>query len=290
MWQENFGRRYTDSYLHNGQHTEEINNLKDLKNMITMLILILDGRLTLRVNRTPTQTVCTDAHSVAQHKLNVMDHISLTRTRVAQDCTSFVSQNCCHPRVMSRSLPSLSTYLTYLSDVLSLHSHVLWRTIHIYPPKIHGRVADQHKSHLSQVMSHKWSRPNSSIPTQSSLKTSSRGKIELDRNLGTDPCVKSLSHPTVKDTRRPWFSGKPLQTLILKIENYRKMLASHPVHAKSRRLSIISNTTRETGSSKDTKERSKCTTYSSWLLKMSSSSQEPRALRETGCNVFFVKE
>ena len=39
--------------------------------------------------------------------------------------------------------------LTYLSDVLSLTHQVLWRTIYIYPAKMHGRVADQHKSHLS---------------------------------------------------------------------------------------------------------------------------------------------
>ena len=52
---------------------------------------------------------------------------------------------------------------------------------------VHGRVADQHKSHLSQVMGPSRSSSRTSTPKRSSLKTSSPKKIELDRNLGTDP-------------------------------------------------------------------------------------------------------
>ena len=49
----------------------------------------------------------------------------------------------------------------------------------IYPAMFHGRVADQHRSHLSQVMS-----PNSSRPKRSSLKTSSREKLSLKGIFG----------------------------------------------------------------------------------------------------------
>ena len=54
--------------------------------------------------------------------------------------------------------------------------------MNIYLAMFHGRVADQHKSHLSQVMS-----PKPSRPKRSSLKTSSPEELSFDRNLGTDP-------------------------------------------------------------------------------------------------------
>ena len=74
-------------------------------------------------------------------------------------------------------------YLTYLTDnFTNTHTQDLRYTMNIYPAMFHGRVADQHKSHLPQFMS-----PSSSRPKGSNLKTSSPEKIELDRNLGTDP-------------------------------------------------------------------------------------------------------
>ena len=65
------------------------------------------------------------------------------------------------------------TYLAFLSEhqiwyPITQHTQDLWYTIHIFSAKFHGRVADQHKSHLSQVMS-----PKPSRPKRSSLKTSS---------------------------------------------------------------------------------------------------------------------
>ena len=85
--------------------------------------------LTICMNRTPTQTACTDAHSVSQHILNRMITFHHANTRGSR-LHIFVSQNSGHPRVMSRSLPHLTltdhkhkfslTCLTYLSDVLSL--------------------------------------------------------------------------------------------------------------------------------------------------------------------------
>ena len=66
---------------------------------------------------------------------------TLCQGHVAQDCTSL----CCHPLVVPRSLPHLA-----LTASTSFR-----RTIHTCRAKIHGREADQHKSHLSQVMSPK---------------------------------------------------------------------------------------------------------------------------------------
>ena len=57
----------------------------------------------------------------------------------------------------------------------------------MYPAMFHGRVADQHKSHLSQVMSPNRLRTKPSTPKQSSLKTSSPEDLSLAGNLGTDP-------------------------------------------------------------------------------------------------------
>ena len=48
----------------------------------------------------------------------------------------------------------------------------------------HCRVADQHKSHLSQVMSPSRLRTKPSTSKQSSLKTSSPEELSFDRNLG----------------------------------------------------------------------------------------------------------
>ena len=110
------------------------------------------------MDRTPTQTACTDAHSVSQHILNKMITFHRANTRGSR-LHIFVSQKSCHPRVMSRSLPHLTmdhkhklSHLPHLS-FRRFHQHTqdLWRTIHIYPAKFHGRVADQHKSHLSHV-------------------------------------------------------------------------------------------------------------------------------------------
>ena len=91
----------------------------------------------------------------------------ITRTRMAQDCTSLclkivvIHVSCLVPsRTWQWPQAQVLYHLPHLSFRRSLsHTQVLWRTIHIYPAKIHGRVADQHKSHLSQVLSPKWSSP-----------------------------------------------------------------------------------------------------------------------------------
>ena len=64
-----------------------------------------------------TQTACTDAQSVSQHILNRMITFHHTNTRGSR-LHIFVSQNGCHPRVMSRSLP----HLTLTTSTSSLSS------------------------------------------------------------------------------------------------------------------------------------------------------------------------
>ena len=112
------------------------------------------------MNRTPTQTACAVAHSVSPHTLNIMITFHHANTRGTR-LHIFLSQNSCHPRVMSRSLPQLT--LTTNTSSLSPTSPTspIFPTFSpshrsplahdpLYLAKIHGRVADQHKSHLSQ--------------------------------------------------------------------------------------------------------------------------------------------
>ena len=72
-------------------------------------------------HRTPTQTACTDAHSVSQHVLNRMITFHHANTRGSR-LHSIVCQNSCNPRVMSRSLPHLT--LTTSTSSLSPTSHI----------------------------------------------------------------------------------------------------------------------------------------------------------------------
>ena len=90
---------------------------------------------------------------------------------------------------MSHSLPHLT--LTTSTSSLSLSSPIfptvsptqdLWYTIHTYPAKFHARVADPHKSHLSQIVSQKTIETEAIEPEDLEPR-----RIELDRNLGTDP-------------------------------------------------------------------------------------------------------
>ena len=133
------------------------------------------------VNRTPTQSACTDAHSVSQHILHSMTtfHHANTRgsgagrLRIAHLCVPKQLSSTCH--VSFAAAPDTDhehkfslTHITHLSDDLS-NTH----------KKFHGRVADQYKSHLSQAKS-----PNSSRPKRSSLKTSSREKLSLTGIFG----------------------------------------------------------------------------------------------------------
>ena len=109
------------------------------------------------VNRTPTQTACTDAHRVSQHILNRMTTFHHANSRGSR-LHILVSQNGCHNTCHVSFLAAPGTdhkVLSHLPHQSFRHSlprtQVLWRTMHFHPAKIHGRVADQHKSHLSHT-------------------------------------------------------------------------------------------------------------------------------------------
>ena len=109
-------------------------------------IIPLCREYTLSVNRTSTQTACTDAHSVSQHMLNRMItfHGSRLHIFVSQkylSSTSHVSFLAA-PDTDHKHKFSL-TCLTYLCDVLFLTPKSFGRTTNICPVKIHGRVTDQ---------------------------------------------------------------------------------------------------------------------------------------------------
>ena len=97
------------------------------------------------------------ASCVTTHTEQTWPHF-ITRTRVAQDCTSLCLTNGCHNTCHVSFLAAPDTdhkVLSHLPHLSFRHSlprtQVLWRTMHIHPAKIHGRVADQHKSHLSHT-------------------------------------------------------------------------------------------------------------------------------------------
>ena len=136
------------------------------------------------MNRTPTQTACTDAHSVSQHILNIMITFHHANTRGSR-LHIFVPQNSCHPHVMSRSLPHLTlttstsslTYLTYLSDVLSLTPES-FAARSVFTLR---RFTAEWRINTNPI-SHRLYEPKVIEPEDLEL-----GRIELDRNLGTDP-------------------------------------------------------------------------------------------------------
>ena len=151
----------------------------------------LSVRMPDLVNSTPTNTARTELPSIS--------HFT-TRTRVAQGLNGSSLRLCasktfCHPRVMSHFMPQLT--LTTSTSSLSPFSPTspIFPTVSssrtstmILDPYIpcdgHGRVADQHKSHLSQVMSPSRLRSKPSRPKRSSLKTSSPEELSLEGILG----------------------------------------------------------------------------------------------------------
>ena len=79
-------------------------------------------------------------------------------------------------------------YLPLLSFQQSLrHTQDFWYTMNIYPATFHGRVADQHKSLLLQVMSPKVIDTNVIDSEAIEPEDLELGRIELVRNLRTDP-------------------------------------------------------------------------------------------------------
>ena len=116
------------------------------------------------VNRTPTQAACTDAHSVSQHILNRLTtfHHAWLKSWKAQDYTSLFPEHLsstCHVSFLAAPDSDHEQKFSHpfhplLPSFRQPHQHTqaLWFTINVYPAKFHGRVADQHKSHLLQKM------------------------------------------------------------------------------------------------------------------------------------------
>ena len=118
------------------------------------------GRLTVG-NRYNFCGLCT--HKCSTYRVAQHDHISscehaCLKSWEAQDCTSLCPKNKCHPCVMSHPLPhlTLTTSTSSLSPISStspifpMVSPTHRRSVVHDPYLPHGRVADQHKSHLSQ--------------------------------------------------------------------------------------------------------------------------------------------
>ena len=190
----------------------------------------------------------------------------ITRTRVAQELQSsgshiFVSlkqlSSTCHvsflaaPETDHKHNFSLTHFIHFSMSFRQSHQHKqdLWFSTHIYPPMFHDRVADQHKSHLSQVMSPIRWRSKLSTPKRSSLKTSSPEELSLEGILGQ---IRIKYRKDLYDIlllkiwmnlerlvqRRPTSSHRcipmttqrrALQTRILKMANYAKCWLHHCV-------------------------------------------------------------
>ena len=124
-------------------------------------------RVGKRVNRTPTQTGCTDARSVCQnitlHSLIIFHHANTRGSRLQ----AFVCfETFCHPRVRSRSLPQLTLTISTSSLSLSLtspisqsssptHSSLLTHDSYIHTATIHGggKFSMQHQKKLQHKLS-----------------------------------------------------------------------------------------------------------------------------------------
>ena len=188
-----------------------------------------------------------------------------------------------------------------------LHKQAQWFSTYLYPAMLNGRVADEHKSHLSQVMSLSRLRSKPSTPKQSSLKTSSPKELSLTGILGQIRVnhgkdfweTVSLKMWTnleklvqrCPDAFRLWLSGKHCR-----LGSWRWRTTNNAgfttVFSGSRGLQIISNTncTGET-CCVVTGERSKCEAYSSWFkrkldVKFVSGTE---STGETCCNVSIRK-
>ena len=198
-------------------------------------------------------------HKYSTYKVAQHDHISprehaWVKSWKAQDCTSLcpkisvihVSCLIYLPHLtLTTSTSSLSPTSSIFPTISPKRTQACRYTILVYPAMFHGRVADQHKSHLSQVMS-----PTSARPKQPSLKTSILEELSLTVILGRirikyrkdkwEAISKNLSPkvwvnleklvprcPTSSHRCTPIMTQRrALQTRILKNGELREMLAS----------------------------------------------------------------
>ena len=94
-----------------------------------------------------------DSSDSTNHAAGQVHHASTRGSRLH----IFVSQKSGHPRVLRRSLPHLTLTTSSSSPIFATFSPSHPSPLAhdpVYPAKIHGRVADQHESHLSQIKEH----------------------------------------------------------------------------------------------------------------------------------------
>ena len=235
----------------------------------------VDWRKTARqptgsVNRTPTQTACTDAHSVSQHILNRMitcHHANARGSRLH----IFVSQRSCHPRVMFRSLPHLT--VTTSTRSLSLTSPIFPTFSPSHPsPLAHDPYLPcedpQQGGGSTQIPS-----LTGYEPKVIELEDLEPRRIELGDNyqnpiaehmeefgkVGVE--TSHLSHRCIPNMTQQ----RALQTRIWKMENYEKCRLHRCFYGSDRKILGLPEDRQLQGtrSSGNTEERDKCTTYSS---------------------------
>ena len=171
----------------------------------------------------------TKLHMVVLHSMMTFHHAKTRASRVQRLRIARIGvlKRFRLPRVMSRSLPdlTLTTSTSSLSPismnspifptVSPLHTSPMILDPCVPPSMFHGRVADQHKSHLSQVMSPSRLRIKPWTPKQSSLKTSSTEESSLTGILG---------QIRIKDRKDLW------ETLLLKMwTNLEKLVQRCPI-------------------------------------------------------------
>ena len=165
---------------------------------------------------------CVTSHTEQNGHISSREHAWLKIAHLCVPKIVVIHVSClCPCRTWHWPQGQVLSHVPHLSFRRSLpHTRVLWRTIHIYPAKIHGRVADQHKSHLSQVMSPKWSSAKTFSLEELSL-TGILGQIRIKHNHGRKlpkfyrrryewiwiSWCWDVLHP-VTDAFRLWLSGK----------------------------------------------------------------------------------
>ena len=198
-------------------------------------------------------------HKNSTYRFVQHDHISSREHAWLKSCKAqshiFVSQNNCHPRVMSRSLPHLT--LTTSTSSLPFTSPIFPTTSPTHTrPSVHDEYfpcdGPRQGGRSTQIPSLTGYEPKLIEPEDLEPR-----RIELDRNLGTDPYqvqerfvrdnYQNLSLKIWRDLEKlvsicpmsnhrciPIMTQRrALQTRILKMENYEKVLAS-PLYVQGR--------------------------------------------------------
>ena len=209
------------------------------------------------VNSTPTNTAHVELHSMITLNHPNTRGSRAGRLRIAHLCvpqTVAIHVSCLIPcRTWHWPPAQVLSHLFHPLILSFRRSHLCKQatraSTHKYPAMFHGRVADQHISHLSQIMSPTRLRPKSSRPKRSSLKTSSPEELSLTEIVGQiqvkyrkdswETLFLKIWMNLEKLVRRCPASShrcipimtqrRALQTRILKMENYKECWLQHCV-------------------------------------------------------------